>query len=276
MDSRSSVMLAIAGSDSGAGAGLQADLKSAAAIGVYAVTVVTAITAQSTTEVRRVHPMSATLIAEQLDVLWDDMRIGAVKIGLLPTRAAVAAVASRLARWGLGAVVLDPVISASIGGRLAPAAVVAALRRRLLPLTRVVTPNRAELEALTARPAGGLAERRDAARALLGDGVEWVLAKGGHDEGPEAVDLLIGRDEEREYRAPRIRTANGHGTGCTLSSAIAAGLASGSSVPTAVENAKAFLTEGLRAADRLRLGAGPGPVHHFHRWWPATGAEEIA
>lgn len=259
--------LTIAGSDSGGGAGIQADLKSFSALGVYGASVLTAITAQNTRAVTMVEAVSPAMIRAQIDAVLDDITVGAVKIGMLGSAQAVEAVAEGLAGRDL-LVVLDPVMIAKSGDRLIADDAIAAMVDRLLPMATVLTPNLPEAARLLSRVvAGDPTETLAQGEALRGLGPRWVLMKGGHAAGETCTDQLIG-PERHDLAAPRLATRNTHGTGCSLSSAIAAGLAQGMTVPDAVARAHAWLHEAIRAADRLNIGTGHGPVHHFHAWWP--------
>ncbi|HRO15070.1 MAG TPA: bifunctional hydroxymethylpyrimidine kinase/phosphomethylpyrimidine kinase [Paracoccus sp. (in: a-proteobacteria)] len=262
------IALTIAGSDSGGGAGIQADLKTFSALGVYGASVLTAITAQNTRTVAAVEPVSPAMIRAQIDAVFDDLDIRAVKIGMLGTAEAIAAVADGLAGHEVP-VVLDPVMVAKSGDRLIDLSAIAALRERLLPRATVLTPNLPEAARLLDRMvAQDATESVAQGQALRAPGPEWVLMKGGHADGPVCTDLLVG-SEVRSFSAPRIATRNTHGTGCSLSSAIAAGLAQGMEVPQAVERAHGWLHRAIVAADGLNVGRGHGPVHHFHEWWQA-------
>lgn len=267
-------VLAVAGSDSGAGAGLQADLKTFAAFEVYGCSAVTAVTAQNTVSVRRSVALSADMVEAQMEAVFADIRISAVKIGLLPTASIVRAVARVLARHEPPHVVYDPVMAASTGRSLQAVSALDAVRGELLPRVTVVTPNVAELARLTGSPPSGTDPEVDrAARRLLDAGPGWVLVTGGHRPGRFSRDRLHGprgSGRARWYRAPRLETRHGHGTGCTLSSAITARLALGDGVPEAVEAAKAYLGEALAAARELDVGAGPGPLNHFFAVWRKT------
>ena len=273
-------VLAVAGSDSGAGAGLQADLKTFAAFEVYGCTAVTAVTAQNTVSVRRSAAVPADLVEAQMEAVLGDVRISAVKIGLLPTASVVRAVARVLTRHEPPNVVYDPVMAASTGRSLQAASALDAVRGELLPRVTVATPNLAELARLTGSPPPGPdagtpadAELDRAARRLLDAGPGWVLVTGGHRPGPFSRDRLHGprgSGRARWYRAPRLETRHGHGTGCTLSSAITARLALGDRVPEAVEAAKTYLGEALAAARDLDVGAGSGPLNHFFATWSRT------
>jgi len=263
-----SVALTIAGSDSGGGAGIQADLKTFAALGVYGVSVITALTAQNTRSVSAIHNVPADFVAAQIDAVFADFKIGAVKIGMLSQAAIVDAVAEALARHRAHTIVLDPVMVASSGGRLLDASAVDVLRGRLIPRALVVTPNLPEAAALTgASLARDEREMEVQAREILSLGARHVLIKGGHGSGEESVDLLVGQGDTVRLAAKRIDTKNTHGTGCTLSSAIAAELAKGRDLVTACRNAKAYLTATIAAADQLNVGHGHGPLHHFYSSW---------
>jgi hydroxymethylpyrimidine/phosphomethylpyrimidine kinase len=265
------IALTIAGSDSSGGAGIQADLKTFAALGVYGASVITALTAQNTRGVAAIHDVPADFIAAQIDAVFSDLDVGAVKIGMLSQAANIEAVAAGLDRHGARNIVLDPVMIAASGARLLAPEAVASLRRLLIPRALVVTPNLPEAAALLAtNPARDETAMAAQAHELLALGASNVLIKGGHGEGPESVDLLVGPSETVRLAAKRIATQNTHGTGCTLSSAIAAGLAKGLDLKTAVQAAKAYITAAIAGADRLKIGHGHGPLHHFHALW--TGA----
>jgi hydroxymethylpyrimidine/phosphomethylpyrimidine kinase len=260
--------LTIAGSDSSGGAGIQADLKTFAALGVYGASVITALTAQNTRGVAGIHVVPPEFIAAQLDAVFSDLEIGAVKIGMVAERAAIEAIAAGLKRWQPKHVVLDPVMVATSGERLLAKDAVDALRTRLIPLASVLTPNLPEAAALLDVPAAtSEAEIEAQGRKLLAFGCRAVLIKGGHGQGSESIDYLIDAHGVVALAAPRIATENTHGTGCSLSSAIAAGLAKGEDLATAARNAKTFISSALAAADRFSVGHGHGPVHHFHRFY---------
>jgi hydroxymethylpyrimidine/phosphomethylpyrimidine kinase len=262
------VAATIAGSDSGGGAGIQADLKTFAALGVYGVSVITALTAQNTKGVAGIHDVRAEFIAAQIDAVFSDFNVGAVKIGMLANAEAVAAVSSGLDRYKQSNIVLDPVMVATSGDRLLEADAIEQLRRLLIPKALVLTPNLPEAAALLDTTiAEDEAVMRHQAHRLLKLGAKAVLIKGGHDTGPESIDLLVEPGTTTRLSAERIATRNTHGTGCTLSSAIAAGLANGQSLADAVRGAKSYVTAAIAAADRLAVGSGHGPVHHFHRQW---------
>jgi hydroxymethylpyrimidine/phosphomethylpyrimidine kinase len=262
------IALTIAGSDSSGGAGIQADLKSFAALGVYGASVITALTAQNTKSVTGVQAVPPDFVAAQMDAVFSDLAVGAVKIGMLASAEIVAVVAAGLERWRASKIVLDPVMVATSGDRLLQPKGIDTLRRVLLPHALIVTPNLPEAAALLDRPpARDETEMRDQAERLRALGPRAVLIKGGHRPGPESVDLLVDETRLIRYAADRIATKNAHGTGCTLSSAIAAGLAKGRDLPDAVREAKDYVTAAIAAADRLQIGSGHGPVHHFHQWW---------
>lgn len=258
----------IAGSDSGGGAGIQADLKTFSALGVYGASVITALTAQNTRGVTAIHDVPPDFVRAQIDAVFSDLAIGAVKIGMLSVPETIVAVVEGLASFGVETIVLDPVMVAQSGDPLIAPDAIVTLRERLLPLAMIATPNLPEAARLLDEE---IASDEDSmlaqARRLLLLGPTAVLMKGGHGSGPEAVDLLVTEDGVIRLAAPRVRTRNTHGTGCTLSSAIAAGLAKGLPIETAFAAAKEYLTAALVAADRLSIGHGQGPVHHFHAYW---------
>jgi hydroxymethylpyrimidine/phosphomethylpyrimidine kinase len=262
------IALTIAGSDSGGGAGIQADLKTFSALGVYGASVITALTAQNTKGVSAIHDVPADFIAAQIDAVCSDLDVGAVKIGMVSRRGAIETIAAGLERWRQRAVVLDPVMIAASGDRLLAADAVDVLKRVLIPRALVVTPNLPEAAALLDAPiATTESDMRAQGERLLALGPRAVLVKGGHADGAESVDLLIEPDAFTRLAADRIATESTHGTGCTLSSAIAAGLAKGQALAEAVRAAKAYVTDALAAANRIKIGSGHGPVHHFHAWW---------
>lgn len=257
-------ILSVAGSDPSGGAGVQADIKAFAANGGYGMAAITALTAQNTQGVRGVALTDPAMVGAQIAVIRDDIRIDAVKIGMLGSAAIIEVVAEALA--GLGApIVLDPVMVAKGGDRLLAPEAVTALRDRLLPMATVITPNLPEAADLLDQ---GAATTRDAmeaqAQALLSLGPVAVLLKGGHLAGDTSSDLLATSDGTHCVEAPRRATRNTHGTGCTLSSALAAQLGLGRALPEAVGNAKAYITGAIAHADALSVGSGRGPVHHFH------------
>ena len=261
------IALTIAGSDSSGGAGIEADLKTFAALGVYGACVVTALTAQNTKGVFAVHDVPADFIAAQINAVFSDLDVGAVKLGMLAHAAAIDVVAAALDRYRPPNVVLDPVMVASSGERLLHAGAIGRLRE-LVRRARVLTPNLAEAAALLEAPlARDEREMRAQAEKLLALGAGAVLIKGGHGSGPESVDLLVTAEGALRFAAPRATTRNTHGTGCTLASAVAAALAKGLTLDEAVKRAKDYVTAAIEAADRLAVGSGRGPLHHFHAWW---------
>lgn len=266
--------LTIAGSDSGGGAGVQADLKTFSALKVYGASVVTALTAQNTLEVRAIYDVPAEFITAQMDAVFEDIRIDAVKIGMLSRPEVIEAIAAGLVRHRIGRVVLDPVMVAKSGDRLLRSEAVDSLRELLLPLATIITPNIPEASVLLGQPEiSNEADMGAASRALCKLGAPWVLLKGGHLVGPESVDMLDNGHETTRFPATRVDTRNTHGTGCTLSSAITAYLARGFDIPVAVARAKDYLTKALVGADALSVGSGHGPVHHFHASWPRPRGE---
>jgi hydroxymethylpyrimidine/phosphomethylpyrimidine kinase len=262
------IAVTIAGSDSGGGAGIQADLKTFSALGVYGASVITALTAQNTQRVSAIHDVPAHVIAAQIDAVFSDLAVNAVKIGMLSAPVAIATVAAGLDRWKQTHVVLDPVMISTSGDRLLAPDAIEILKRDLIPRALVVTPNLHEAAALLDE---ALATSEDEMRAqavkLLGIGAKAVLIKGGHAQSADATDLLVTPSAVARFTAEKIDTANTHGTGCTLSSAIAAGLAKGLRLSEAVTDAKTYVTQAIAAADELSIGHGRGPVHHFHAWW---------
>ncbi|GAW36298.1 hydroxymethylpyrimidine/phosphomethylpyrimidine kinase [Roseovarius sp. A-2] len=258
--------LTIAGSDSGGGAGIQADLKTFSALGVYGASVITAVTAQNTRAVTDVHPVPNATVAAQIAAVLGDIRVDCIKIGMLGDAVLIATVAQALEGYR-GPVVLDPVMVAKSGARLLPDAARAALIAHLLPRADLLTPNLPEAAALLGCSEAETDAEMQAQGAQLRDmGARAVLMKGGHGQGATCTDWLIA-DEVTRLDATRIATRNTHGTGCTLSSAIAAGLAKGLTLTQAVETAHGWLHCAIRAADALEIGQGHGPVHHFHEVW---------
>jgi hydroxymethylpyrimidine/phosphomethylpyrimidine kinase len=258
-------VMTIAGSDSGGGAGIQADLKTFAALGVYGTSVLTAITAQNTLGVTAVHEVPPDVVAAQIDAVVSDIGADAVKTGMLASAPIIEVVAAKLRDDRLPNVVVDPVMAAKSGDRLLRQEAVAVLRDLLLPLATVVTPNLPEAEILVGRSLPNGDAVRRAAREIVAMGPKAVVMKGGHAEGDMVVDILFDGAGFREYAAPRIDTSSTHGTGCTFASAIAAGLAQGLSVEEAVARAKEYVTAALRNAKPI--GGGHGPVHHFYGFW---------
>jgi hydroxymethylpyrimidine/phosphomethylpyrimidine kinase len=256
--------LTIAGSDSGAGAGIQADLKTFAAFGVYGTSAITAITAQNTVRVTRVLALDPALVGAQIDAIIDDIGTHALKTGMLANAAIIDLVAQKIRQHRLNNLVVDPVMVATSGDLLIKKNAVTALRSKLIPLATVVTPNLPEAEELTGRPLRGWKDIEEAARRIVDLGARSVVIKGGHRQGP-AVDLFFDGKKIQALNAPRIRTKNIHGTGCTFSAAIAAELAKGESLDGAVRSAKKYITAAIRAG--FKVGGGHSPVHHFERFW---------
>jgi hydroxymethylpyrimidine/phosphomethylpyrimidine kinase len=262
------IAVTIAGSDSGGGAGVQADLKTFSALGVYGASVIAALTAQNTKGVTGIHDVPPDFVTAQIDAVFSDLDVGAVKIGMLSNPGVIRAVADGLVRFAQHKVVLDPVMIAASGDRLLAGEAIAVLREVLIPKAMLITPNLPEAAALLDAPmAQNEDQMREQGEKLLKTGARAVLMKGGHASGPESVDLLIEPNAVVRLAAERFDTNNTHGTGCTLSSAIAAGLAKGMPLAEAVREAKAYITAAIKASDQLQIGHGHGPVHHFHRWW---------
>lgn len=259
------IALTIAGSDCSGGAGIQADLKSFAACGAYGASVITALTAQNTMGVRAVHAVPADFVTAQLDAVFDDLDVRAVKIGMVADRAVIAVIARAMAARRPGHLVLDPVMVATSGDRLLAADAIETLRRDLIPLADLITPNLPEAAALLdASTASTDDEAAAQGRELLARGARAVLVKGGHGRGAESVDMLVTPQGVTRFAAARVETKNTHGTGCSLSSAIAAYLARGHDLAGAVGAAKQFVTDAIAASGRLDVGKGHGPIHHFH------------
>ena len=262
------VALTVAGSDSSGGAGIQADLKTFAAFGVYGASVITALTAQNTQGVSGIHQVPADFVTAQMDAVFGDLEVGAVKIGMVAQLATIDAIAAGLARWSPKHVVLDPVMVATSGDRLLAADAVERLRTTLIPRAVLITPNLPEAAALLDEPvAADEAAIESQGRRLLALGCDAVLIKGGHGQGAESIDYLVSGHGTLALSTQRIATPNTHGTGCSLSSAIAAGLAKGEDLETALRQAKAWISAAIAAADRFSVGHGHGPIHHFHRFY---------
>jgi hydroxymethylpyrimidine/phosphomethylpyrimidine kinase len=262
------IAVTVAGSDSSGGAGIQADLKTFSALGVYGASVIAALTAQNTKGVTGIHDVPPDFITVQMDAVFSDLDVGAVKIGMLSQPRVIEAVAAGLDRHGQKKVVLDPVMVAASGDRLLAAEAVDVLRALLIPRALIITPNLPEAAALLeSTVAANESQMQEQGEKLLALGAKAVLIKGGHADSAESVDLLIGPSSVERLASERIATDNTHGTGCTLSSAIAAGLAKGLDLSESVREAKAYVTAAIAASDRLTIGAGHGPVHHFHDWW---------
>lgn len=261
------VAMTIAGSDSGGGAGVQADLKTFSALGVFGASTLTAITAQNTVAVTAVHEIPTDVIAAQIEAVVSDIGVDAVKTGMLSSSSIVEVVARELERHEIQNLVVDPVMVAKSGDPLLKEEAVESMRTSLVPLAALVTPNIPEAEALTGLEIRTDEDMREAARQILSMGARAVVIKGGHRDGP-ATDLLYDGTEFREFTSERFDTVNTHGTGCTFASASAAGLAQGKSVVESVAQAKEYVTEAIRSS--YPLGRGHGPVHHFYRFWPSA------
>lgn len=266
------IALTIAGSDSGGGAGIQADLKAMSALGVYGASVITAVTAQNTQAVTAVHGIPLNVISAQIDAVLSDLDVKAIKIGMLATPEIIDCVAAALEGYA-GPLVLDPVMVAKSGDALLAEDAVATLKDILVPRATVLTPNLPEAACLLGTSdAEGRDQMIAQGRALCDLGAQVVLMKGGHAKGDICHDILVSGDHApKEFSAPRRATRNTHGTGCTLSSSIAAGLAKGLAIPDAVQEAHGYLQDAIAVADELDIGHGHGPVHHFHRFWSASG-----
>lgn len=262
--------LTIAGSDSGGGAGIQADLKTFSALGCYGMSAVTALTAQNTQGVTAIHPVPPGFVEAQLEAIFSDMGTDAVKVGMLYSAELIAAVAAQLRKHRAGAIVLDTVMVSQSGHRLLRDDAVEAFKTLLIPLADVITPNLPEAAVLLGKGEEALQDLPAAARALARLGSAAVLLKAGHLEtNAESNDVLYLAAEERlvELKAPRIATRNNHGTGCTLSAAVAAHLAHGLGIEEAARKAKDYIQRAILAGASYRLGTGHGPVHHFFQYW---------
>ncbi len=258
-------VLTIAGSDSGGGAGIQADLKTLAALGVYGMSAITAVTAQSTTQVNGYVDLPPEFVGRQIDTVVQDIRPDAVKTGMLATADVARVVAAKVREHRLEKLVVDPVMVSGTGARLLADDAIEVVKRELFPLATVVTPNRLEAEALLGRPLGTWQEVREAARSLVEMGARAAVIKGGHVAGARAAtDVLYDGREWQEYSGPWV-DLKPHGAGCTVASAIAAGLAKGIDVREAVALAKSFVTKALQSA--YAVGHGTVPLHHFYRLW---------
>lgn len=262
--------LTVAGSDSGGGAGIQADLKTFAAFGVYGTSAITAVTAQNTVGVTRVEVLPVEMVGAQIDAVISDIGTDAVKTGMLASAAIVRAVAAKIKEHRLEKVVVDPVMVAASGDRLLQETAIETYKTDLMPLATVLTPNIPEAEALCGIKIKNQMGMRAAAKLIQRMGPRYVLVKGGHLEGEESIDILFDGSRFMDFPSERIRTTSTHGTGCTLSSAIAAGLAHGRPVEEAVAVAKVYITEALRNA--FPVGRGRGPVSHLYAWWAAGGS----
>ena len=262
------IALTIAGSDSGGGAGIQADLKTFSALGVYGASVITALTAQNTLTVSAIHTTPIPMVKAQLDAVLGDLDVKAIKIGMLSSADVIKVVSQVLAEYSHIPVVLDPVMVAKSGDTLLQPDALEALQSLLVPLAHIITPNLPEAALmLDTEEATSISDVREQVEHLMHLGAHAVLLKGGHLEGDVVVDVLRSHEFHESYTHPKIVTRNTHGTGCTLSAAIAAGLARGYSLPESVGAAEAYLHLAIQAADELSVGSGHGPVHHFHALW---------
>ena len=261
--------LSIAGSDSGGGAGIQADLKTASALGCYGMSVITALTAQNTKGVMAIHAVPPEFVDAQIEAIFDDMGIDAVKIGMLFSAEIIEVVARQLKKHDAKNIVLDPVMIAQSGDSLITDEAVSALKDHLLPMATIVKPNIPEASKLLGRKFAASMDLESAAREIATCGCQSVLVTGGHAKTPESNDVLYINPEDRLvlFREQRVATNNNHGTGCTLSSAIAGFLAKNYSIEDSVREAKAYITKALQVGADYRLGHGHGPVHHFHEFW---------
>jgi hydroxymethylpyrimidine/phosphomethylpyrimidine kinase len=262
-------VLTIAGSDSGGGAGIQADLKTFAAIGCYGMSVITALTAQNTRGVTGIHAVPPSFALQQIDAVLSDIGADAVKIGMLYSAELIEVVAEALKKHGARNIVLDPVMVAQSGDKLLQDDAIEAIKTHLMPLADVVTPNIPEASVLCDRPLKNWRDIESAAQILAQHGSHSILIKGGHGDENKSTDLLFLAREKRFVRltADRIETDNNHGTGCTLSSAIASYMAKGMNIEEAVQKAKTFMNQAIAAGAAYKLGHGHGPVHHFFQWW---------
>ena len=257
-------LLTIAGSDSSGGAGIQADLKTFSALGAYGMSAISAITAQNTQGVQAIHLIPPEMLAAQIAAVFDDIRVDAVKIGMLGSAANIVAVAGCLRRHQPAIVVLDPVMVSKGGHPLLDPAAASALAAGLFSFATLLTPNIPEAEVLAGFAIASLADMERAGRALLASGAQAVLVKGGHRQA-DATDVLVWQGGIQHFPGIRLPAKHTHGTGCSLSSALATWLAAGLDLPEAVDRAKAWVTAGI--ADGLDIGQGIGPINHFHAWW---------
>jgi hydroxymethylpyrimidine/phosphomethylpyrimidine kinase len=269
MEKKYKTALTIAGSDSSGGAGIQADIKTFSALGCYAMSVITALTAQNTTGVRAIHAVPPEFALEQLEAVFTDIPPDSVKIGMLYSAELIETVARMLTKYRARNIVLDPVMAAQSGDRLLQEEAVEAVKTHLMPMATVVTPNVPEAEILLGSPIRNTADMERAARNLAEFHSKSILVKGGHMEGEESTDILFIPPQNRlvHLRGVRVDTRNNHGTGCTLSSAIASFLAHGLPLEDAILKAKDYLTSAMEAGAAYQIGKGHGPVHHFYRLW---------
>jgi len=261
------IALTIAGSDSGGGAGIQADIKTFSALGVYGASVITALTAQNTQTVTAIYDVTPEFISQQIDAVCSDLSVNAVKIGMLSQPTVIESVAAEISNHKLDNVVLDPVMVAKSGDKLLQDDAVNALRNTLIPLATLITPNLPEACVLLDTDGIQADDMEDAADELLKLGCNAVLLKGGHLKDEYSTDLFVTDDNVTRLDVKRIETQNTHGTGCTLSSAITAYLARGVALNDAVKQAKEYINNAIAHADELSIGHGHGPVHHFYHYW---------
>lgn len=263
------IALTIAGSDSGGGAGIQADLKTFSALGVFGCSAIASLTAQNTLGVQGVLPIAPAFVQQQIHSVLSDIHVGAIKTGMLATADIIAAVAESLRAYPQIPFVLDPVMVATSGDRLLEEDAIQTLIEKLLPLATVITPNLHEAAVLlNTSVAQNLAQMQSQGEKIIALGARAVLMKGGHTDGDKATDLLITAAGVDAFSAPRLHTKNTHGTGCTLASAIAAGLAKRLSLSDSVSQAKEYLHQSLMHSEKLHIGQGSGPVHHFYKFYP--------
>ena len=257
--------LSIAGSDSGGGAGIQADLKTFMALGVYGMSVITSVTAQNTESVLGIHDIPHEFVELEVDAVLSDIGADAVKLGMLSNERIVSSTAKKLREYGIEKIVVDPVMISKTGASLLGKDAVGALVRDILPISYIVMPNLPEAEVITGQSVSSVDEMKEAARIIKSLGPEYVLMKGGHLDAPsDALDILYDGREYYEYRAPRVNTRNTHGTGCTYSAAVCACLARGASAREAVREAKDYVTGAIK--NSLELGRGHGPLNHFWKY----------
>ncbi len=261
--------LTIAGSDSGGGAGIQADLKTFSALGCYGMSVITALTAQNTVGVTGIHPVPPEFVRAQIDAVFSDIGVNAVKIGMLFSVELIQAITVKLKEYNAHPIVLDPVIVAQSGDKLLQDEAISAIREYLIPLADIVTPNLVEASVLLDSQLSSLDDMLSAVKKIAQWGCRAVLIKGGHSDSRDCSDVLYLSEENRviTLTEPRIETNNNHGTGCTLSSAIAAYLAGGLNMEMAVKRAKEYITAAIRNGAEYHIGMGHGPVHHFFQFW---------
>ncbi len=261
--------LTIAGSDSGGGAGIQADLKTFSALRCFGMSAITALTAQNTVEVSGIYPIPPEFTCQQIDAVFTDIGVDAVKIGMLHSPKVIELVVERLKKYRCDSIVLDPVMISKSGDKLLKDDAINTLKQKLIPLATIITPNLPEASVLLGRPVQTMDDMYGACRGLSLLGCDNILLKGGHLTGDKSIDLFYSRTENKiiELDQTRIATDNSHGTGCTISSAITAYLARGNDIETSVKKAKEYITGALKAGAKYRTGKGHGPVHHFYMFW---------